>query len=203
MQLLSDLGTDLSGIAVDSLTAAHHDIVLLNTQSAQSGSQDLGSSVGIGTAELTGGNQHALVSAHGHQLTQHTGSGRGAHGDNGDLAAGGVLQLQGGLNSVHIIGVGDGLHGSTVQSAVGIDSHLAGGIGYLLDTNINLHFDFSSLQAHVGGDDDTLDLAGALVDLRDLGVAHHALHGIILGVAVAAEHLQRLGGGLHSVLRAE
>ena len=91
VQLLSDLGTDLSGIAVDGLTAAHHDIVLLNTQGAQSGGQNLGGSVGIGTAELTGGNQHALVSAHGHQLTQHTGSGRGAHGDNGDLAAGGVL----------------------------------------------------------------------------------------------------------------
>ena len=203
MQLLSDLGADLSGITIDSLTTAHHNIVFLNTQSAQSGSQDLGGSVGIGTAELAGGNQHALVSAHGHQLPEHTGGGRGAHGDNGDFAAGGILQLQGGLNGVHIIGVGDGLHGSTVQSAVGIDSHLAGGIGYLLDTNINLHFNLPSLQTHVGGDNDALDLAGTLVDLRDLGVAHHALHGIILGVAVAAEHLQRLGGGLHSVLRAE
>ena len=35
VQLLSDLGADLSGIAVDGLTAAHHDIVLLNAQGAQ------------------------------------------------------------------------------------------------------------------------------------------------------------------------
>ena len=43
------------------------------------------------------------------------------------LPAGGVLDLQGGLQSVHVVGVGDGLYGSAVQSTIGIDSHLAGG----------------------------------------------------------------------------
>ncbi len=40
----------------------------------------------------------------------------------------------------------------------------------------------------------TLHLAGALVDLGDLGIAHHALHGILTGVAVAAEQLHGSGG---------
>src|SRR5919197_6299561 len=44
------------------------------------------------------------------------------------------------------------------------------------------------------GDDEALDLAGALVDLRDLGVAVVALGGELLRVAVAAEHLDRLAG---------
>src|SRR3954453_7608033 len=44
---------------------------------------------------------------------------------------------------------------------------------------------------HGPGDDDALDLVRALVDLRDLGVAHHALDGILGHVAVAAEDLDR------------
>src|SRR3954462_9921369 len=43
-------------------------------------------------------------------------------------------------------------------------------------------------------DGEPLDLARALVDLRDLGVAVVALGGELLGVAVAAEHLDRLAG---------
>src|SRR5919197_729327 len=44
------------------------------------------------------------------------------------------------------------------------------------------------------GDDEALDLAGALVDLRDLGVAVVALGRELLRIAVAAEHLDRLAG---------
>src|SRR4051794_34800297 len=44
------------------------------------------------------------------------------------------------------------------------------------------------------GDDEALDLAGALVDLCDLGVAVVALGRELLRVAVAAEHLDGLGG---------
>src|SRR5204862_6524792 len=43
------------------------------------------------------------------------------------------------------------------------------------------------------GDHEPLDLARALVDLRDLGVAVEALHRELLRVAVAAEDLDRLG----------
>src|SRR4051795_5874677 len=45
---------------------------------------------------------------------------------------------------------------------------------------------------HVAGDDDALDLVRALVDLRDLRVAHHALDGVLGDVAIAAEDLHRL-----------
>ena len=62
VQLLSDLRTNLSGITVDSLTAAEYDVVLLQANLLNSSSQDLGSSKGIGTAELTSGNQNAFVS---------------------------------------------------------------------------------------------------------------------------------------------
>src|SRR5215213_6847626 len=44
------------------------------------------------------------------------------------------------------------------------------------------------------GDHEPLDLARALVDLRDLRVAVIALGGELLGVAVAAEDLDRLAG---------
>ena len=47
------------------------------------------------------------------------------------------------------------------------------------------------------GDDQLLDLVGPLVDLGDLGVPHHTLHMVALHVAVAAQHLDALGGDLH------
>ena len=36
--------------------------------------------------------------------------------------------------------------------------------------------------------------AGALVDLSDLGITHHALDGVVTGVAVATEQLQAAAG---------
>src|SRR5438045_423244 len=42
---------------------------------------------------------------------------------------------------------------------------------------------------HLACDDEPLDLLRALVDLRDLRVAHEALDGVLLDVAVAAEDL--------------
>src|SRR4051812_11345104 len=47
---------------------------------------------------------------------------------------------------------------------------------------------------HLVGDHHLLDLAGALVDLGDGGVAEVALDVVLLGVAVAAMDLQRLVG---------
>src|SRR5690349_17011229 len=55
----------------------------------------------------------------------------------------------------------------------------------------------SGTAQEIAGDDDALDLVGALVDLRDLGVAHEALHRILARVAVAAEDLYGVGGHLH------
>src|SRR3954465_11711308 len=50
---------------------------------------------------------------------------------------------------------------------------------------------------HLARDHEPLDLVRALVDLRDLRVAHHPLDGILLDVAVAAEDLHRVGRDLH------
>src|SRR5947208_4011952 len=50
---------------------------------------------------------------------------------------------------------------------------------------------------HLAGDHEALDLLRALVDLRDLRVAHEALGRILLDVAVAAEDLHGLGRGVH------
>ena len=46
-------------------------------------------------------------------------------------------------------------------------------------------------------DHHALHLVGALVDLGDLGVAHHPLDREVLGVAGAAEQLDGVGGHLH------
>src|SRR5919199_4301934 len=47
---------------------------------------------------------------------------------------------------------------------------------------------------YTAGDDEALDLLGALVDLRDLGVAQMALGRVFLDVAVAPEELQCVDG---------
>ena len=41
------------------------------------------------------------------------------------------------------------------------------------------------------------DLVGALVDLGDLGVAHHALHREVTGEAITPKQLNRVNGDLH------
>src|SRR3954452_4999793 len=57
--------------------------------------------------------------------------------------------------------------------------------------------------AHGAGDHEALDLVGALVDLRDLRVAHHPLDGVLVHVAVAAEHLDGLDRDRHRGVRGE
>src|SRR4051794_41617739 len=47
----------------------------------------------------------------------------------------------------------------------------------------------TALAPHRAGDHEPLDLVRALVDLRDLRVAHHPLDRILVHVAVAAEDL--------------
>src|SRR5699024_2059418 len=52
----------------------------------------------------------------------------------------------------------------------------------------------ASLLQQRAGDDHHLDFAGALVDLGDLGIAHHPLDGVVTGVAVTAEQLHAAAG---------
>ena len=55
----------------------------------------------------------------------------------------------------------------------------------------------------VAGDDQSLDLLRALVELRDLGVAHHPLDRVLGRVAVAAQHLDGVGRDGHRGVAAE
>src|SRR2546425_12464541 len=50
---------------------------------------------------------------------------------------------------------------------------------------------------HLARDHEPLDLLRALVDLGDLRIAHEALGGVLLDVAVAAEDLDGLGRDRH------
>ena len=59
------------------------------------------------------------------------------------------------------------------------------------------------LAQHLARHDEALDLLGALVDLRDLRVPHHALDRILLHVPVPAEDLNRVGRDLHRRIAAE
>src|SRR3990172_6653173 len=61
----------------------------------------------------------------------------------------------------------------------------------------------SELSNELLGDDHTLDLVGALVDLGDLGVAHVALDRKVPGVAVAAQDLHGVRGDLHGRVRGQ
>src|SRR3954468_9634214 len=63
--------------------------------------------------------------------------------------------------------------------------------------------DAALLSLHLAGDHDALDLVGSLVDLRDLRVAHHALHRVLGHVSVPPEHLDGLDGHLHRDIRGE
>ena len=59
----------------------------------------------------------------------------------------------------------------------------------------------SSLAEQLAGDDDAHDLVGAFVDLVDAQVADHALHGLVLQVAVAAVRLEAVGWAFQPILR--
>src|SRR2546425_12164580 len=56
-------------------------------------------------------------------------------------------------------------------------------------------FGCSDGEVEAAGDDESLDLAGALTDLEDLGVAVEAAHRCLVDEAVATEDLRRLAGG--------
>ena len=78
------------------------------------GGEDLRGGERIGAAELAGGNQATASSAPMASSSRSMPSaGAGPMVTSDDLAAGGVLEPQGGLHSVQVVGVGDGGHGGT------------------------------------------------------------------------------------------
>src|SRR4051812_19129057 len=82
--------------------------------------------------------------------------------------------------------VGSALHPAKTTTAVS-PRHSAAAAA-----NTTRPADGMALTPHRPGDHEALDLVGALVDLGDLGVAHHALDRVLVHVPVAAEHLHRL-----------
>src|SRR5436190_7127535 len=72
--------------------------------------------------------------------------------------------------------------------------NLSGGASFLANSGKRRG---ALLTDHLARDHEALDLIGALVDLRDLRVAHHPLDGVLLHVAVAAEDLDGVGRHVH------
>ena len=58
----------------------------------------------------------------------------------------------------------------------------------------------ASPNPHPVGDNHFLNFAGTFVDLRNLGVAHHALHGIVADITITAEKLQTAAGNIAGIL---
>ena len=124
-ELFSDLRTYLSGIAVDSLTAAHNDIFFFNADFLNSSGEDLGSCEGIGAAEFTAGNEDSFISAHCEQFAEHFCRWGGTHGNDDDLCAIVILELESGFDRIFIIWVNNSCHRSTVEGAVWVHRDLA------------------------------------------------------------------------------
>ena len=100
-----------------------------------------------------------------------------------------VLQTESHLQSALVIGVHDAGHSVPDKSTGnGIDLYL-GSIRNLLDTNYYIHTFLILLFKHTGSNHHSLNFGGSLVDLGDLRVPHHPLHGILAGVAVASVEL--------------
>src|SRR2546423_207176 len=74
-----------------------------------------------------------------------------------------------------------------VTSATRPVRSISSGISNLAPTSVGAR------QEDLFGDDQPLDLRGALVDLEELGVAHQLLDRVLLDVAVPAEDLHRVG----------
>ena len=139
MELFGNLRANLGRVAVDGLPSAEDHVILFHADGVDGGGDNLAGGVGVGTAELAGGDKIRLIRAHGQRFPEHSGGGGGAHGDDDHFAARLVLDFQGGFQRVHVVGVGDGLHGGAVQGSVLIDGDFAGGIGNLLDGNNDFH----------------------------------------------------------------
>ena len=144
IQILSDLGTNLSGIAVDGLLAEHQHIELdafhlLDLLDALG--EDVTGSQGVGAAAGAVGDQESLVAAHGQALAQSLDGLSRTHGQDIDL---GVLVLildaGSGFQCVSIERADDGGNTFTHQGVGhGIDFD-DGRVRHLFNANKYVHF---------------------------------------------------------------
>lgn len=132
VQLLGDLRSDLSRIAVDGLTAGDDDVGIHLERRAR---QRIGGSQRIGARELTVGQQYAPVGTAEHPLADNLRSAAGPHRQDLDPAARKhVLEHERLLQRIEVLGIEDSGERRPIDRAVGLHSVLAhvAGIGHLL-----------------------------------------------------------------------
>ena len=136
VKLLRDLRTHLGGVAVDGLAAGDDQV---EADFTQCGGEDGGGGIGVGAAELPGGEEVRLVRAHGQRLPQGDVRLGRTHTDDGHRSAHLLPELERGLQAGLVVMVDDGGN-ALADEGIGLRVQLhLGGIGDLLDTNNNLH----------------------------------------------------------------
>ena len=155
------------------------------------------------------GHQVGVVAAHGQRSPQGLGRLLGPHRQVADRVDGpGILEAQRLLDGVLVERIDDRLGGGAVEAQVGGVALLGGGGGTCLMlttifTGCGLLPASAGRAGHAGPlqeltrDDEALDLLRALVELRDLRVAHHPLDRVLGDVAVSAQDLDGVGGDPH------
>ena len=122
IQVLGNLRTDLSRVAVDGLTARDDQII---GQLLDAGSNRGGSGQRIGTAERSVGDQNGFIGTHSKRLAQRRVGLRRTHGNDRDMSAKLILQAKSSLKASLIVGVNDA--GNTVTNQ---------GAGYRIQLNL-------------------------------------------------------------------
>ena len=181
-------------------TTSQDDVIILHAVGIDTGGDDLRGSVSIGAAELTSGDEDALVHAPGHQLTQHTFCG-------GPMVKAMTLQPSSSFRdrAASTAFRSSGLMMVCMDARSSVLSGFTATLPEVSGTCLTVTKIFilplpPYLQTHIGRNHDALHFTGAFIDLRNFRVTHHPLHRIIRGIAIAAEELHHLGDGFHGVL---
>ena len=135
-EMLSDLGTNLSGISVDCLTSGDDEVILKISDSACDGG---GGCPCISTAENSVSYKDCLVSAHCKCFSECICCLGKSHGKDCNLSAVLILKTKSCLKASLVIGIHDSEHCCSVQGTVGIELNSALCIRNLLYTNYNFH----------------------------------------------------------------
>ena len=135
--MLGNGGRRLAGVAVNGLLAAQHHVE--GAELFQRLGEDIAGGIGVGAAEGSVRDQIGVVGAHGQRFPQDDlGLGR-PHGDDGDLAAVLILQLQRRFHGIHVKGIHDTGHAGADEGLFHRINANFGGIRNLLDTNSYFH----------------------------------------------------------------
>ena len=132
VQLLSNLGTNLSCVTVDSLTTCDDQII---ADVLQRCCNDAGCSISIGTTEFSCGYQVSIITTHSQCFSQCNVCLRGAHGNNCYCAAQLFFDSQCSFDTCLVVMVDDRRYTVTNQCACfGVNLYF-NCIGNLFDTN--------------------------------------------------------------------